>query len=111
MMNTLPPPNFDLTHFNPGQQDEASFIANFIARQAELGRFMNELRHTPSTQAVHHHLIVAPRGYGKTSLLRRICIAARQDEQLKNQFIALTDRKSTRLNSSHSTLSRMPSSA
>ena len=38
-------------------------------------------------------------------------IQEKRDTELRERLAALLDRKSTRLNSSHSTLSRMPSSA
>jgi len=38
-------------------------------------------------------LVVAPRGYGKTSLLRRVAIAVRVEADLAKSFIALTFRE------------------
>ena len=59
-------------------------------------------------------LIVAGAGSGKTSVLtRRIAGLLATREAWPSQILAITftDRKSTRLNSSHSDRSRMPSSA
>ncbi len=83
----------NITHFNPGQVDEPSFLASFIARQNTFQYFLNELRHTQEEQAARHHLIIAPRGYGKTSLLRRIQIALRTEAEFNTRFIALAFRE------------------
>ncbi len=84
---------FDLTHFNPGIQKKEDFVASFIARKNELDFFLTQLRQTTENQAAKHHLIIAPRGYGKTSLLRRICIALRDEDEYKQRYIALSFRE------------------
>jgi len=84
---------FDITHFNPGSQKEADFLAGFIARQNELRFFLAQLRNTQADQTAKHHLIIAPRGYGKTSLLRRIQIALRDDPEFNTRFIPLAFRE------------------
>ena len=83
----------DLTHFNPGTQKEADFLAAFIARKEQLRFFLAQISAIPDGQAARHHLIVAPRGYGKTSLLRRIQIALRTEEKFATRFLALTFRE------------------
>ena len=85
--------NFDITHFNPGAQKEADFLGNFIARQDVLDFFLAQLRNTHEQQSAKHHLIIAPRGYGKTSLLRRIKIALRDTDEFKTRFIPLSFRE------------------
>jgi len=84
---------FDITLFNPGSQKEADFLAGFIARQNELRFYLAQLRNTQADQAAKHHLIIAPRGYGKTSLLRRIQIALRDDPEFNTRFIPLAFRE------------------
>ena len=88
---TMSPIN--ISHFNPGQVDEPSFLASFIARQNTFQYFLNELRYTQAEQTARHHLIIAPRGYGKTSLLRRIQIALRTEAEFNTRFIALAFRE------------------
>ena len=77
----------DLTYFNPNSQKEADFLMGFVARQRTLDFFLNQLRLAPASGTARHYLIVAPRGFGKTSLLRRIAIGVRTDEQLNSNFI------------------------
>ena len=83
----------DLTFFNPHSQSEADFLANFVARHDALACFLRQLRLTRPGQPARHHLIVAPRGYGKTALLRRIAVATRTETDLRKRFIALSFRE------------------
>src|SRR3989304_994794 len=83
----------DLTFFNPHAQSEVDFLASFVARHETLDYFLRQLRLLRPGQAARHHLIVAPRGYGKTALLRRIAIAVRAEADLARTFIALTFRE------------------
>lgn len=83
----------DFTFFNPRSQKESDFLLNFVARTTTLGFFLQQLRLTAPNQAARHLLVVAPRGYGKTSLLRRISIAVRTEAEFNTQFIALTFRE------------------
>jgi len=85
--------NFDLTHFNPGNQNEANFLASFIARHDQLRYFLAQLRATTDGQAAKHHLVIAPRGYGKTSLLRRIKIALRDEAEFSSRYLPLAFRE------------------
>ena len=83
----------DLTFFNPNSQDEPDFLANFIARHSTLEYFLRQLRLFQPERPAQHFLIVAPRGYGKSSMLRRIAIATRTEEDLNKKFIALSFRE------------------
>ena len=83
----------DLTYFNPHSQSEADFLASFVARQDILAYLVGQLRLTESERPARHHLIVAPRGYGKTTLLRRLAIAALAEGDLRTRYVALTFRE------------------
>ena len=83
----------DITHFNPQSQDENDFLATFVARQDVLDFFLRQLRLLDPARPADHHLIIAPRGYGKTSLLRRVAIAVRTEQDLKTSLIALSFRE------------------
>lgn len=76
--------------FNPGLQDDDSLVAGFVARQDLLDFFVSELRAVPMHGTVQHHLVIGARGMGKTTLLRRLAIAIRQDCKLSSQLIPLT---------------------
>jgi tetratricopeptide (TPR) repeat protein/DNA-binding transcriptional ArsR family regulator len=84
----------DLTFFNPHSQSESDFLASFVARHETLDYFLRQLRLIqPGAPPARHHMIVASRGLGKTSLLRRIAIAVRTEADLAARFIALTFRE------------------
>ena len=83
----------DFTHFNPQSQKEEDFLANFVARGGMLAYYLRQLRLLEPTRPATHHLIIAPRGYGKTALLRRIAIAVRTEPDLNSRLIALSFRE------------------
>jgi tetratricopeptide (TPR) repeat protein len=83
----------DLTFFNPRSQKEDDFIASFVARHLQLDFYLHQLRRLGKGEAAKHHLMVAPRGFGKTSLLRRIAIAVRADAELRARYIPLSFRE------------------
>jgi tetratricopeptide (TPR) repeat protein len=83
----------DLNFFNPKSQKEQDFLINFVARQNTLNFFLQQLRLTVANQPARHILVVAPRGYGKTSLLRRISISVRSEAEFSDRYIALTFRE------------------
>lgn len=76
--------------FNPGLQDDDSLVAGFVARQDLLDFFVSELRAVPMQGTVQHHLVIGARGMGKTTLLKRLAIAIRQDSELSSHLIPLT---------------------
>jgi tetratricopeptide (TPR) repeat protein len=83
----------ELNFFNPKSQKEEDFLNNFVARQNTLKFFLQQLRLTAVGQPARHILVVAPRGYGKTSLLRRISIEVRKEAEFSERYIALTFRE------------------
>lgn len=83
----------DLILFNPNAQNEADFLKGFVARQDILTFLLNQLRQLPEGQAARHHLMVAPRGFGKTSLLRRTAIGIREAPELMARFVPLRFRE------------------
>ncbi len=83
----------DLTFFNPRSQSEADFIASFVARASTLEFFLRQLQQLGPDEAARHQLVVAPRGFGKTSLLRRIAIAVRADDTMCKRYVPLSFRE------------------
>lgn len=83
----------DLSFFNPRSQSEADFIASFVARKSMLDYFVRQLRQLDADEPARHQLIVAPRGYGKTSMLRRVAIAVRADPDLRARYLPLSFRE------------------
>ena len=83
----------NFSHFSPQTVNEKDFIAGFVARHNVLDYLLRQLSMIQPQRAASHHLIVAPRGFGKTSLLRRIAVAVRTENDLKTRFIALSFRE------------------
>ena len=65
--------------YNPGQQDDESVKATFVARQSALESFVDEIAKEGFTGIPQHHLIVGLRGMGKTTMLQRIAIELRSE--------------------------------
>ena len=83
----------DLILFNPNAQNEADFLKGYVARQDILHFLLHQLRQLPADQPGRHHLTVAPRGFGKTSLLRRTAIGIRETPELAARFVPLRFRE------------------
>lgn len=90
-MNTAPHkplPLHRMAVFMPGRQDDDAIRATYIARQAVLDLILDDIRRTRSGSIPQHHLIVGQRGMGKTTLLKRLHVALRE-EPFASQFIPL----------------------
>ncbi len=81
---------FSHHHYNPDWQDDESSIANFVARLDLFEFLRSELIRAPREGSVQHYLLVGVRGMGKTTLLKRLSVAIRRDEDLKDHLIALS---------------------
>jgi len=82
-----------LSVHNPATLGDEDFLRGFVARQAVATRLIGQLGKISQTSVARHHLLVGQRGMGKTSMLRRIAIAATVDEQLNRVLIPLSFRE------------------
>lgn len=83
-----PLPLHRMAVFTPGRQNDDEIRASYIARQAVLDMILDDIRRTRSGSIPQHHLIIGQRGMGKTTLLKRLHVALRE-EPLASQFIPL----------------------
>lgn len=74
--------------FTPGRQSDDEIRASFIARQDVLDRILEDIRATRPGSIPQHHLLIGQRGMGKTTLLRRLHVALRE-QPLAQSFIPL----------------------
>jgi tetratricopeptide (TPR) repeat protein len=89
-MNAPPLPSL----YNPrSQSDDTAFVDAFVARHALLETLLRRLRGAEPDGLTLHHILIGPRGMGKTSLLRRIAIAIGQETELAERFIPLSFRE------------------
>lgn len=68
--------------YNPQLWGDDELRAIFVARLGELQRLLDALRNTPAGKVPQHILITGQRGMGKTTLLRRLALAVRDDAEL-----------------------------
>lgn len=78
-----------VTLYNPDLLNDEEFKAYFVARMALLKRLARELKQEEVEGVGRHRLIVAQRGMGKTSLLRRIALAVEEDDTLHGRWLPL----------------------
>lgn len=74
--------------YNPGRLTDAEVKASFIARQGLFEELLDDIRSSRPDGRPQHHLIVGQRGMGKTTLLRRLDVATREEPDLAG-FIPL----------------------
>lgn len=74
--------------FTPGRQSDDEIRASFIARQDVLDRILEDIRATRAGSIPQHHLLIGQRGMGKTTMLRRLHVAIRE-QPLAQSFIPL----------------------
>ncbi len=72
--------------------DDEDFVANFVARHQVLETMLRRLRAGDSGGGLNH-ILIGPRGMGKTSLLRRLAIGIRHDAELSDIYIPLNFRE------------------
>ncbi len=75
--------------YNPDLYTRDELIRAFVARQPLLERLLETLRHADPESGPGHHLLVGPRGMGKTMLLRRVAAAIEEEPALAGRWRAL----------------------
>lgn len=82
-----------LAIYNPAILKDDDFLTGFVARRDIADDIVRRLREIKPKSLARHRLILGQRGMGKTSLLRRIAIAVRQDPELSQRIVPLTFRE------------------
>lgn len=82
-----------LAIYNPAILKDGDFLAGFVARQETAADLIKRLHDITPKSLAKHRLILGQRGMGKTSLLRRIALAVRDDPALANILLPLTFRE------------------
>jgi tetratricopeptide (TPR) repeat protein len=76
--------------YNPDWLDDSDLVRGFAARLEEFAFLRGELVHAPREGNVQHYLLVGLRGTGKTTMLKRLAVAIRQDDDLRDHLLALS---------------------
>ncbi len=79
-----------IVKYNPHLWGDDELRSIFVVRNRELAELLDRLRQTPADVVPQHVLVVGQRGMGKTTLLRRLALAVRDDPELSRRWIALT---------------------
>jgi tetratricopeptide (TPR) repeat protein len=74
--------------YNPQRQNSELTEKLFIVRKKQFGRLMDELSNEKSNEVLQHHLFIAQRGMGKTTILKRIEVELHK-RKYKEHFIPL----------------------
>lgn len=82
-----------LAIYNPAILKDGDFLAGFVARRETADNLIKRLHDITPKSLAKHRLILGQRGMGKTSLLRRIALAVRDDPALANILLPLTFRE------------------
>lgn len=75
--------------FNPSFLTDEALLASFSVRQAELEQLLRVFRE-PDAPSNPHQLVVAPRGYGKTTLVQRVKVALRREPELAARWLPIS---------------------
>lgn len=81
--------NKNVNLHNPANQTDEELKANFVIRKKEFKRIFNDIKNSSMEYPEQHYIIEGQRGYGKTTLLLRICIAIKEDKDLNSWLIPI----------------------
>ena len=82
-----------LAIYDPLLLNEQDFIKSFVAREKTLSKLVRNVKSNKAKKLLHHQLLHGQRGMGKTTLLRRLALAVRDDEELSSVWIPLSFRE------------------
>ncbi len=82
-----------LTVYNPGSLSDEDFLRGFVARQDLAENLIDQLCNVVAGKVQTHFLVLGQRGMGKTSMLRRLALAAETDPRLSDKLIPLLFRE------------------
>ena len=77
-----------LLRYNPALLSDEELIDGFVVRNVDLKRLLEDVRNN-TTAANQHVLVIAPRGMGKTTLVRRLALEVRNDPDLGQRWYPL----------------------
>jgi hypothetical protein len=78
-----------ITAYNPGALERDDAVRGFVARRVVFERISEDL----ARERPQHRILIGQRGMGKSTLLRRLYFAIREDQTLSERWIALSFRE------------------
>jgi len=76
--------------YNPHLWTDDELRDIFVVRKAQLDEVLDRMRSTPAGAVPQATLFVGARGMGKTTLLRRLALAVREDPELARSWLPLS---------------------
>jgi len=83
----------NLAVYNPALLTDQDFLASFVARENVVAHLLKRLGEIAPTNLAQHTLLLGQRGMGKTSLMRRLALAVKDDPTLSDVLLPLTFRE------------------
>ncbi|MCB2361125.1 hypothetical protein [Clostridium estertheticum] len=76
-----------VSFYNPNNLTEKELIDSFVIRKKEFQKIINDIKSSDMKYPEQHYMIEAQRGYGKTTLLKRLYFEIKRDTKLKEMLI------------------------
>ncbi|MGH4052747.1 MAG: hypothetical protein ACREVX_15695 [Clostridium sp.] len=73
--------------YNPNDLTKQELVDRFVLRKKEFQKIFNDIKNSDMKYPEQHYMIDAKRGYGKTTLLKRLYFEIKGDKQLKANLI------------------------
>ena len=74
---------------NPAFLSDDELRRSFVVRLETLDLLVEAVRENSEAEAAQHVLVIAPRGFGKTTLARRVALAVRRDPELGQRWFPI----------------------
>ena len=76
-----------ISFYNPNNLTQKELINSFVIRKKEFQKIINDIKSSDMKYPEQHYMIEAQRGYGKTTLLKRLYFEIKRDPELKEKLI------------------------
>ena len=76
-----------LSLYNPNNLTEQELVERFVIRKKEFQKIYKDIKNSDMKYPEQHYIIEAQKGYGKTTLLKRLYIEIKRDTELKARII------------------------
>ena len=76
-----------LSLYNPNNLTQQELVDRFVIRKKEFQKIFKDIKNSNMKYPEQHYIIEAQRGYGKTTLLKRLYYEIKKDKDLKSRLI------------------------
>ena len=85
--------NYNRYIYTPDEMSEDAFLARFVVRNEVFEEIFNEIKKADFDVTNQHYIIVGQHGQGKTTLLRKLHLEVRNDEELSKFLLPIKFRE------------------